>query len=55
MRGRADGLATVRLGGRNGSVPTFPIVPRWNSMVRLYRPRAKILDATWAPAVRLLT
>jgi hypothetical protein len=25
----------------------LPIMPRWNYMVRLYRPRAEILNDTW--------
>jgi hypothetical protein len=44
----ADGSVTVRFGGCDGTVPNcLPIMPGWNYIVRLYRPRAAILDGTW--------
>jgi len=43
-----DGAVTVRLGGCDGKIPNcLPIVKNWNYMVRLYRPRAEILDGKW--------
>jgi hypothetical protein len=45
---RADGSVTVQFGGCDGAVPNcLPITPGWNYIVRLYRPRAEILDGTW--------
>lgn len=44
-----DGSVTVQFGGCDGKVPNcLPIMPGWNYMVRLYRPRAEILNGTWA-------
>jgi hypothetical protein len=44
----ADGAVTVRFGGRDGDTPNcIPIVPGWNYIVRLYRPRAEILSGKW--------
>ena len=44
----ADGSVTVQFGGCNGNVANcLPIMPGWNYMVRLYRPRPEILDGTW--------
>ena len=43
----ADGSVTVQFGGCDGNVNCLPIMPGWNYMVRLYRPRAEILDGTW--------
>jgi hypothetical protein len=43
-----DGSITVQLGGCDGKVPNcLPITPGWNYIVRLYRPRAEILDGSW--------
>jgi hypothetical protein len=43
-----DGSVTVRFGGCDGKAPNcLPIVPGWNYMVRLYRPRREILDGAW--------
>lgn len=43
-----DGTVAVRFGGCDGKVANcLPVVPGWNYMVRLYRPRAEILDGTW--------
>ena len=44
----ADGSVTVQFGGCDGKTPNcLPIMPGWNYMVRLYRPRKEILDGTW--------
>lgn len=44
-----DGSVTIQFGGARGDAPNhLPIMPGWNYVVRLYRPRAEILDGTWA-------
>jgi hypothetical protein len=44
----ADGAVTVQFGGCDGKTRNcLPIVPGWNYLVRLYRPRAEILDGKW--------
>jgi len=44
----ADGSVTIQFGGCDGKVANcIPVVPDWNYMVRLYRPRKEILDGTW--------
>jgi hypothetical protein len=44
----ADGSVTVQFGGCDGRIPNcLPIEKGWNYMVRLYRPRAEILDGKW--------
>jgi hypothetical protein len=44
----ADGSVTVQFGGCDGSKANcLPIMPGWNYLVRLYRPRPEILDGTW--------
>ena len=41
----ADGSVAIQFGGCDGKVPNcLPIMKGWNYMVRLYRPRAEILD-----------
>jgi hypothetical protein len=43
-----DGAITIQFGGCDGKIPNcLPIVPGWNYTVRLYRPRAEILDGKW--------
>jgi len=43
-----DGSITVQFGGCDGSAGNcISILPGWNYMVRLYRPRPEILDGTW--------
>ena len=43
-----DGSITVQFGGSDGKIPNcLPIVPGWNYIVRLYRPRAEVLDGKW--------
>jgi len=45
----ADGTTTVRFGDHPEGTPNvIPIVEGWNYLVRLYRPRAEILDGTWS-------
>ncbi|RAO74524.1 DUF1254 domain-containing protein [Dyella jiangningensis] len=44
----ADGSVTVQFGGCDGKIPNcLPTTPGWNYWVRLYRPRAEILDGSW--------
>jgi hypothetical protein len=44
----ADGSVDVRFGGCNGKAPNcLPIVSGWNYTVRLFRPRAEILNGGW--------
>jgi hypothetical protein len=44
----ADGSVVVQFGGCDGKIPNcIPIVKDWNYMVRLYRPRAELLNETW--------
>lgn len=42
-----DGGVTIQFGGEGDSPNLLPITPGWNYMVRLYRPRAEVLDGTW--------
>jgi hypothetical protein len=44
-----DGSVAVQFGGCDGSVRNcLPLTPGWNYLVRLYRPRAEILEGRWA-------
>ena len=44
----ADGSVSVHFGGCDGKIPNcLPIMPGWNYMVRLYRPRAEVLSGKW--------
>jgi hypothetical protein len=44
----ADGSVAVQFGGCDGRISNcLPTVPGWNYMVRFYRPRIEILNATW--------
>ena len=44
----ADGSITVQFGGCDGKVANcLPIMAGWNYTVRLYRPRAEILNGKW--------
>ena len=47
----ADGTVTIHFG--SGDAPnTIPIMDGWNYAVRMYRPRAEILDGSWKfPAI----
>ncbi len=43
-----DGTITVQFGGKQGEAPNvLPVPAGWNYMVRLYRPRAEILEGRW--------
>jgi hypothetical protein len=43
-----DGSIMIQFGGCDGKIPNcLPIMKGWNYMVRLYRPRAEILDGMW--------
>jgi hypothetical protein len=43
-----DGSIVVRFGDHGSDAPNaIPITDGWNYLVRLYRPRAEILDGTW--------
>jgi hypothetical protein len=47
-RKNADGSVTVQFGGCDATPPNcLPIVPGWNYLVRLYRPRQEVLDGTF--------
>lgn len=44
----SDGSVTIQFGGCDGRIPNcIPIVKGWNYTVRLYRPRAEILNDSW--------
>lgn len=44
----ADGSVQVQFGGCDGKIPNcLPTMKGWNYMVRLYRPRAEILNGKW--------
>ncbi len=44
-----DGSIEIQFGGCDGTIPNcLPIMKGWNYTVRLYRPRAEILDGSWA-------
>ena len=43
-----EGGVAIQFGGCDGKIPNcLPIMKGWNYMVRLYRPRAELLDGTW--------
>jgi hypothetical protein len=44
----ADGSVAIQFGGCDGEIPNcLPIMKDWNYTVRLFRPRAEILDGIW--------
>lgn len=44
----SDGSVPIQFGGCDGKVPNcIPTVDGWNYTVRLYRPRAEVLDKRW--------
>lgn len=43
----ADGSVTIQFGGDESVPNCIPIMPGWNYLVRMYRPRKEILDGTW--------
>jgi len=46
------GSITVRFGGDPSAPNALPLTEGWNYLVRLYRPRAEILDGSWVfPAI----
>ena len=43
-----DGSYTLHFGGcEDGRINCIPITPDWNHSIRLYEPRAEILDGSW--------
>ena len=42
-----DGSVTIQFGGDENAPNCIPIMPGWNYLVRMYRPRKEILDGTW--------
>jgi hypothetical protein len=42
-----DGSITIHFGGDPRQPNFLPIVPGWNYIVRMYRPREEILDGSW--------
>lgn len=53
----ADGSVTVRFGGSGDGVANWlPTMEGWNYLVRLYQPRAEILDGSWTfPSVETVS
>ncbi len=43
----ADSSVTVHFGGPEDTTNQLPIMPGWNYLVRLYRPRDELLDGSW--------
>jgi hypothetical protein len=43
----SDGGYTVHFGGDPASRNYLPITPGWNYVVRMYQPRAAVVDGTW--------
>lgn len=44
-----DGTYTIHFGGcEDGRINCIPVSPGWNYSIRLYEPRAEILDGSWA-------
>lgn len=44
----SDGSTAIQFGGCDGKIVNcLPTMPGWNYTVRLYRPRAEILNGTW--------
>lgn len=44
----ADGSVTIHFGGDDSLPNCIPIMPGWNYVVRMYRPRKSLLDGTWS-------
>lgn len=42
-----DGSVTIHFGGDETAPNYLPIMPGWNYLVRLYRPRKELLDGAW--------
>src|SRR6266850_2553349 len=44
----ADGSVAIQFGGCDGKISNcLPTMPGWNYMVRLFRPRAEVLNGNW--------
>ncbi|MBA4709335.1 DUF1214 domain-containing protein [Aquitalea magnusonii] len=43
----SDGTVTVNFGGNPKAINYLRIMPGWNYLVRLYRPRPEIIDGSW--------
>jgi hypothetical protein len=43
----SDGSVTLHFGGSPENINFIPLSEGWNYVVRLYRPRAEVLDGTW--------
>jgi hypothetical protein len=51
----ADGSITLHFGGDPSRVNYIPITEGWNYVVRMYRPRAELLDGSWTfPALEAI-
>ena len=51
----ADGSITLHFGGDPNRVNYIPITEGWNYVVRMYRPRAELLDGRWTfPALEAI-
>jgi len=46
-KSNADGSVTIQFGGDENTPNCIPILPGWNYLVRMYRPRAEILSGKW--------
>ena len=47
-KAESDGSIIIQFGGDPAEADNqIPIVPGWNYLVRLYRPRAEVLNGTW--------
>jgi len=45
-----DGAVTIRFGAQGaGQANYLPIMPGWNFLIRLYRPRQAVRDGSWQP------
>ena len=43
-----DGSYTIHFGGcDDGRINCLPITPGWNHTIRMYQPRAEVLDGSW--------
>jgi hypothetical protein len=42
-----DGSVTIHFGGDPSQLNYLPITPGWNYIVRMYQPRAELLDGSW--------
>jgi hypothetical protein len=48
-RPNEDGSYTIHFGGcGDGRMNCIPITPGWNYVIRMYQPRAEILDGSWS-------